>query len=188
MPKSILRAVSVLAAFSLGFGCIVHFGGARWHTFYCTTVLPATRWSPHVERFRDCSSVKQTLLRDSFENVAEGPQSDYPGWTVLTCADKSRQARFRVKVERDRSAVTIFPRVSGSASGVELFDLHESTRRKLFGVQGRDNVWSGVASQYEINLGCVDEGDKPDISVVELEFILQGPWAQVWSKDGTIFY
>ncbi|WP_243313798.1 hypothetical protein [Fundidesulfovibrio agrisoli] len=188
MSRKALYALALCAALLSGMSAVVYFQSERWHTFYCTAVLPAARWSPKVVAFRECSNVRHTVIVDSFENVREERPEEYPGWTVLTPDDKSREARFRVKLLRDRAEAVIFPRASGADSGVELFELLDSSRRKLFGMAGRNGAWTDVASQYNVNLGCVFDGYKPQDFGVVLEFALKGPWAQVWCKNGAVFF
>ena len=175
---------------ALGVGAAVIWFGARqpWQTLYCAALAPLTTWSPKAEGLLKCSNVTQGLVPDRNINVVFEPQAEQPGWQVVTNVDKSRQGRFRVRVLRDRASLVFFPRVSGQTSGVEVFEVRDHQTRKLFDLRGQDSVWTPVGGRYALNLGCTLQGYLTDVHDVTLEFVLHGPWPQVWCRGEDVFF
>lgn len=160
-----------------------------WHGVYCDLVLPLTTWQPRVERLLECSNVRQARL-PAFDLNVEEQDTEYPGWKVFVPRDKSLPGRVRLKVSWERDRMVIFPRLNGPGNDVSVFQVMDvdHTRKPLFVLHGARREWTPVGGQYEVNLGCVREAMDAQVFDIVLEIELFGPWAQVWHKDGQVFF
>lgn len=136
-----------------------------------------------AERFLARSSVKQKMISasPSLHNVPDG---ETPGWSRLESTSTDTPASFVAEVQPGRDLLIVYPRVGGGSS-VALYQLGpDGKREELLALHGRDNAWTPVSGQYPIRLD-------PLLKVgggYRVETILHGPWAQLWNKNGTIFF
>ena len=186
--SSIHALAAVILAAAVGSGAVFCTKKQTWHTVYCSAVLPFTTWTPRAAGLLECSNVTQGPGKSGPENIEDQQQEGVSDWKTFTTADKSREGSFRVRVKRDRAFVMFYPRVNGGDSGVEVFEISGTDRRKLFDLKGQDGIWSPIGQRYEINLGCTMVGFAPEEEDVELEFVLKGPWAQIWHKAEAVFF
>ncbi|WP_428564747.1 MAG: hypothetical protein ACP59X_02785 [Solidesulfovibrio sp. DCME] len=182
------KSLLVVAALVAGAAVVFYFSSRRWHTVYCSAILPLVSWAPQASGLRSCSNIVQSIEPDSLDNIGSEAQEGQPGWLALTCKDKARTGRFRLKVLRDRAWMLYYPRANGTDSGVEVFVKKDGQVRKLSGMTGSGAGWSDIGAQHGVNIGCVFDGDRAESFTVELEFVLRGPSAQVWAKDGAVVF
>jgi hypothetical protein len=182
------KSLLSLAALACGAALVLSFSSHRWHTVYCSAILPFVSWGPQASGLLSCSNVVQAIEPDSLDNIALEPQEGQPGWAAMTVRDKARGGRFRLRVTRDRAWMLYYPRANGPDSGVEVFVEKDGQVRKLAGMTGSGVGWSDIGARHPVNIGCVFDGYKAEPFAVELEFILHGPSAQVWAKDGAVLF
>ena len=149
--------------------------------FWCNMVVPFMDSKIGLTHLLDCSNVRQEVL--SRENIVEEP-ADVAGWTICRPADPSRAAVVIVKVKKDREHVIFYPRMSGLETFAEVWEAGQPTR--LVRVSGIA-VWSPIGEQHSVRLMCAEKGWHNDYDVT-LRLVLFGRWAQIWIKDGRIFF
>lgn len=159
-----------------------------WQSLYCSTVLPLTKWQPVSVGLFNCTNVVQHIDNLHNKNVLIEKQPDYPGYNTIRPEDESQPAVFRVVVRRDRSGVMLLPRFVGRDCRVQIFQIRDELKRKLFDLRGSSDSWTPVGRRYEVNLGCVENGDTDPVSDVVLEVILTGKWTQLWALDRDVFF
>jgi hypothetical protein len=161
-----------------------------WQATYCGMVLPLTTWRPGVARLLDYSNALQEQMPEFDRNLEEQPQAEQPGWRVLTPRDKTLPAKVRLKIKWERDRMVFFPRVSGPGDSVKVYQITgiDYDRRLMFTLRGDASGWSPVGGQFEVNLGCAVAPVYGQVFDVVLEIEMAGPWAQVWLKDGQIFF
>jgi len=159
-----------------------------WHTIYCTALYQLTSWNPKVTAFRMCSNVNQKVVQELCTNLEWVEQVGQLGWFAISNADKTQPGRIRIRVFRDRDSVVFFPRLNNASSKIEIYEIRDHNRRKLFSISGNDTSWTAMGEQHSINLGCCIDGYLADVYEVDFEIILSGPWAQIWVSKDMIFY
>lgn len=148
---------------------------------WCNMVVPFMDSGTGQTYLLDCSNVRQEVL--SRENIVAEP-ADVPGWTVLRPVDPGRPAVLTVKLKKDREQVIFYPRMSGPEAFVEVWEEGQPTR--LACVSGRA-AWSPIGEQRLVRLLCAQNGWRNDYDVT-LRLVCSGRWAQIWIKDGRIFF
>lgn len=109
--------------------------------------------------------------------------SGYPRWDVLSPGDVV-SASFVVDMENIASDAVFYPRVSGLDGAVTVYALDESGgRRELMSLKGLPEVWTPISAQYPVNLSSLAGKGK-----VRLLVELKGRFAQVWTKNGSVFF
>jgi hypothetical protein len=88
------------------------------------------------------------------------------------------------------NALTFFPRASGGDSAVEAAafadgaDIGAAAKPAASArLQGKAGEWSPISARWTLPLTCLNRGEPPRVRVT-----LQGPWAQLWVRDGAAFF
>ena len=153
---------------------------------WCELVVPFRSVTDNREKFLCCSNVEQEVSYSEEDNVALSP-ADVEGWMKLSPRDPARPATIRVKVIKDRDDLVFYPRVGGADSTVSVMQPNGGWPRPLFRLRGQAKTWTSISRQYRLCAACLDNSfDRGYMS--SLEIVLQGPWAQLWTKDGKIFF
>ena len=173
-----------------GFGCGLVFLNYTnpWHKIYCGSVLPLVTWSPITTGLFLCSNVTQSIKPEYSKNISLLPQPEHPGFSVYSPLDNSQPAVFRMVVKRDRPLMYIFPRTNGVDCRVQVYEVRDELKRKLFDVRGDKNGWSPIGKRYELNIGCVEDGVNSEVFDVVLEFVLTGKWSQIWVHNHVVLF
>jgi hypothetical protein len=159
-----------------------------WHSFYCSTVLPLSRWTPICAGLFKCSNIVQKIDSLYRKNIVVEEQQDYPGYNTLRPLDESQPAVLRIVVKRERSSVILLPRLNGPDCRIQVYEIRDELKRKLFELNGNNLGWSPVGQRYELNIGCVDNGDSDNVFDVSLEIVMTGKWMQLWALGEDVFF
>lgn len=114
---------------------------------------------------------------------ARDEATDIPGWRVYTVPEGQTVVDLVFTVQTDRDAVLFFPRANGRNSSVEVAVLAGGKAEPLTVLRGPDEAWTPVSARYAVSLRCLERG-RPLV----LRVRLTGPWAQLWHKDGQVFF
>lgn len=158
-------------------------------------------WRPNLtqgleQRFPEGSAVAQRLVEPSASESPAGAglrdeATDTPGWRQYMVPEGKASQTLVFQVETDREELLFLPRASGPDSGVEVAVLSRATEGatagakgvSLVAMRGKQEAWTPISALYRIPLACQDR-DKPLV----LRVTLSGPWAQLWHKDGQVFF
>ncbi|WP_243438842.1 hypothetical protein [Fundidesulfovibrio soli] len=183
-----LKILSAMVLFILGVVFVASGQGNPLNQIYCSVLLPVTRWSPSIVGFFSCSNVVQSKLNEFDRNLALEPQPDFQGYAVFTPLDASQPGVFRMQVKHDRQLMFFFPRMHGDDCRVEVYEVVDEYKRKLFTIRGDKSNWTPVAQRQVLNMGCTQDAVLGKVSDTVLEFVLIGKWAQIWTKDSAVLY
>jgi len=131
-----------------------------------------------------CSNIPQSIdwARTTNVTLAKG---DVEGWDVLTPTDPEQPAVLSVKLDRDRDEAIWFPRMSGEECAITVLTDGNRPVDRLRGAAS----WTPIGARRRLNLRCLRYGDVEHDDVGELIRIqMYGKWAQVWSKQGMVFF
>lgn len=137
----------------------------------------------------DCSNKKQSIDFQSFQNIDNVP-ADVPGWSILSPRDKSLPGVFLVtlKVSGSDSDFIFYPRIEGPSDSIQVFEDRRYPSR-LFSLSKKAKGWTPIGAQYSVCRSCFEADYTQTKSYqVTLKITLYGDWAQVWHKDGKVFF
>lgn len=137
------------------------------------------------EGFLRCSNVDQEILGTS--GVTDEP-ADVPGWSIYRPVRPDAPGSIRLRIRRDRDTAFFYPRVSGRDSAVTLAEPTVNIVREWVVVRGQNAVWTPISRRYIANLACLGHGDPAPGPAQEIEFILTGPWAQLWHQGDAVLF
>ncbi|GAB6037996.1 hypothetical protein JCM15519_25550 [Fundidesulfovibrio butyratiphilus] len=178
---------AVFAALALAAGVIVFARSPNAVALaWCELAVPFQSVTDNREKLFCCSNVEQEIAYTDADNVALSP-ADVTGWMTLSPRDPARPARVRVQVIKDRDELLFYPRVGGADSRVSVIQPNGGWPRPLFLLQGREGAWTSISRQYRLCVACLDNSFDRGYRA-SLEIVLQGRWAQLWTKDGKIFF
>lgn len=149
---------------------------------FCNIVAPFKQTNNGQSYLLSCSNVRQQII--SMQNVIHEHDTD-SGYDILKVQDSKNPGIVEVQVKKDRQQVLFYPRLSGKDTTVEI--LEGSTSRRLFFAEGIAGKWNPIGEQHTVSLYCAQEGFNQDYDVT-LRLVLKGQWAQVWTKNGCIFF
>ena len=155
----------------------------------CAVLERIGRPVPWSEEFLPCSNIVQHIDREASHNIRE-ERGEVEGWVKITAADPAKEATVVVGFKKTpgQRRVVFYPRVSGEGSEVTV---HEDVRAPglLFLLRGQPGVWSPLGGQYPFNFLCLEYGFQIRKSFeARVVITLRGPGAQVWQKDGLVFF
>ncbi|WP_243359811.1 glycosyltransferase family 39 protein [Fundidesulfovibrio terrae] len=135
-----------------------------------------------AERFIPKSRLEQRMVAGS--DLASNADADMPGWSRLEVSLEKEQGVFLAELDPGVQQMIVYPRV-GDGSSVGFYQLGPDGRREeLLALHGAGEAWTPISAQYPIMLN-------PGLTIggkYRVEILLQGRWAQVWNKNGTIFF
>jgi len=149
---------------------------------FCNIIDPFIQSEVGNTYLMPCSNVRQRII--SMENVVES-SGGVEGYTILTLQDPEKPGTIQVSVTNDRRYILLYPRMSGKDSSIEVWV--GSMSRPMASIRGKSDVWNSIGEQHFISLYCEEFGFKQDYDVL-LRIVLEGRWAQVWIKDGMVFF
>ncbi|MFZ5426393.1 MAG: glycosyltransferase family 39 protein [Thermodesulfobacteriota bacterium] len=133
------------------------------------------------QAFLKPGGVPQTAAWESATNIADAPAPEASGWNVLGPKDPALPALLQATL-RPGDGVVFYPRLSGPGDSVLVFEIMpDRTERPVFMMTGADGEWTPISAQYPLVLPGGD-GER------SLRIELRGRYAQLWHKDGTIFF
>ena len=144
------------------------------------------------QRFPEASAVAQQMVEPHASASPAGAglrdeATDTPGWRQYMVPEGQASLALVFQVETDREELLFLPRASGPDSGVEVAVLSGVTAAAkavpLAAMHGKQGAWTPISALYRIPLACQDR-DKP----LTLRVTLSGPWAQLWHKEGQVFF
>jgi len=108
--------------------------------------------------------------------------SDYPGWAVLSPKD-GQTAVLTVDLGKAGPDAVYYPRVSGLDGSVTVYAVDKGGRRReLATLKGLPGVWTPISAQYLVGLSSLADGE------TRLQVELTGRFAQLWAKNGQVFF
>lgn len=162
--------------------------GGYVHAVDCSIFSMADMPRQGLEHLLACSTLEQTIVQESTINTVIEP-ADVSGWQFIKPREPNSEAVVRVRVRRERPGEAVFyPRISGTASSVAVYDSSITPRAVLFRLQGYAPGWTPVGRQYLLPLACVRDGWKKDVFFMDITIVLQGADAQLWMRDGKILF
>lgn len=164
--------------------------GAWWtpHIFHETgclfvRVFPAKATGP--DKLLACSNIIQSV-EPSPEGGLRDLEADVPGWRMFTSS--GAPGRLMVQFRKSVGPYTFYPRLDGEADSISIYEWLGKERRLLYRQQGNSAGWTPVARRMLFCAECVRNGWSEEEFPVTLEIVLDGPHAQLWHKNGVIFY
>lgn len=136
-----------------------------------------------AERFIAKKGVEQRMLAADAGLISEA-DPDVVGWERLVVVPGTEKGVFLAEVARGNERLIVYPRVGGGAS-IGFYQISPDGRRhELLTLKGREGAWTPISAQYQLSLNpAFSVGD-----AYRVEILLQGRWAQLWNKNGTIFF
>ena len=143
-------------------------------------------WRPNLmqgieQRFPGPSEVVQRMV--DRPSILRDEATDTPGWRQYAVAPGQTSQVLEFEVRTGREELLFLPRASGRDSGVEVAAIAAGKAERVFAMRGNDTAWTPISALYRIGLAC-QERDAP----LTLRVTLFGPWAQLWHKDGQVFF
>ncbi|WP_243311732.1 hypothetical protein [Fundidesulfovibrio agrisoli] len=179
-PRVWLPMLLCVAAVAAGLSLYPDF----FLTVRCSCVEPFKSAPLAKGQLLGCSNITQTISWERSSNVTLA-KGDVEGWDVLTPTDPNLPAVLAVEVSRDRDQAVWFPRMSGEECAITVLTEGNRPVDRLRGTA----QWSPIGARRWLNLRCLRYGDVDHDDVVELIRIqMYGRWAQVWSKQGKVFF
>lgn len=123
------------------------------------------------------SSGPEQRLVDSRGSVVN-PSEEAPGWSTVRPQSQTSEASLTYEVE-DSPGAMFYPRVGGGSTVFVYLLEPGGGRRELIKLPGRTGAWTPLAGKYPLPLPR---------GTSRIEFVLQGPWAQLWVRDGTAVF
>ena len=183
-----MKALAGFIFILIGAGIVTMKSANTWNNFYCSTLLPLTQWTPVATGLFKCSNIIQSINPLYTRNILIESQPEMPGYNTFRPQDETQPAVFRITVKRDCSRIMLLPRFNGQDCRIQIFEIRDELKRKLFDAQGTSTGWTPIGQRYELNLGCVSKGDTNDVFDVVLEVVLTGKWMQLWALNNDIFF
>lgn len=152
------------------------------HKAQCAATLPAVDPPAGRSRFLGCTNIEQRFVPSGADSLA----AKEPGWSLLTPTEDAATVRVTLRKSTDRAV--FYPRVSGPAGKIAVYELIGSFRKELFRLSRTGEGWTGIGVQYPVCLACVENGWSAEEFPVTLEIVLQGRGTQLWHKDDIIFF
>lgn len=116
-------------------------------------------------------------LLDS-QGCVVSPSEEAPGWGTVRPKSQTSDASLTYEVE-DSNGPVFYPRV-GEGSTVFVYLLEPGGgRRELVKLPGRTGAWTPLSAKYPLPLPR---------GTSRIEIVLQGPWAQLWVRDGAAVF
>jgi len=162
--------------------------GGFVHSVDCSVLNMASMPHKGLDYLLIYSPLEQAIVQGETTNVVIEP-ADVAGWRFLKARDPGSEAVIKVRVRRERPGEVVFyPRISGTASSVAVYDTSVTPRSMLFRLKGDSPGWTPVGRQYLLPLACVRNGWKNDVFFMDITIVLQGADAQLWMRDDKIFF
>lgn len=182
-----VRLAPVLAG-ALLFGLLWGRFGSPAHLVECLALEQATTPWLDTSHLFSCSNVRQAVMPELSQNVKRMP-SDVPGWDMWVAEESSMPGVLAVKFVKDRPRMIFYPRMSGTDSGVGVFEGHkDGPMKRLASVTGADKSWTEIGKQCAVNVSCVEHGHLDKEFDVIVYFVLTGPWSQLWTNNQSILF
>lgn len=140
------------------------------------------------EKLQMCSNIMQSKNNERTQNVRDMP-ADQDGWRMYVVDDSSKPGfiTFRIRKEPDVDFLVFYPRIFADSDSIEVRALDTSflaARLRHF-----RSGWTPIGAKMKVDLGCLDYGWITDRTIeVPVTIILKGKTAQVWHKDGAVFF
>lgn len=182
MRRQNILYLIVLAAVVVGFMSLYDgfFARAR-----CEFGFLAQKSAFLGDKFLGCSNIDQEILGVS--GVTD-EATDVPGWRIYKPSAPDVPGTIRLRLRKDRDTAFFYPRVSGRDSAVVVAEPTSNIVREWAVVRGDGHGWTPVSRRYVVSLRCIGRGGPETDAPVEIHAILSGPWAQLWHRDGTVFF
>lgn len=175
--------------YSLGM-VLALLAGALWtpHLYYETLclfvrVLPAD--APGPDRLLACSNIEQSIVPSSLMKVRDIP-ADAPGWRLFTSSGEAGSLNIRFR--KSAGKFVFYPRLGGTSDSITVYEVLGQSRRLLYFERGDAKEWTRIARKRLLCTECVSGGWSAEDVEVEVEVVLEGPGAQLWHKDGIVFF
>jgi len=159
--------------------------------FACIRCLVnSARESTHFsgEKLQMCSNIMQFKDNKRTENVRDMPAGQ-DGWRMYIVDDSSKPGfiTFRIKKEPDMDFMMFYPRISADTDSIEVRAMETSFLAAR--LRQSHSGWTSIGAKMRVDLGCLDYGWITDRTIeVPVTIILKGKTAQVWHKDGAVFF
>ena len=169
---------------------VVMLGGAWWtpHFFHetaCLFVRVIPTKAPGPDKLLACSNIVQSVERYP-EAGLHDVEADAQGWRMFTSTGRPGRLMFRFK--KSQGPYVFYPRVNGESDRITIYEVLGEQRRLLYSEHGNSSGWTPVARRMLFCAECVSSGWSEEEFPVELEIVLDGQHAQIWHKDGVVFY
>lgn len=164
--------------------------GAWWtphilHETYCLFVRANPTKAPGPDKLLGCSNIEQVVTQPQHDALRD-VVSDVPGWRMFTST--GRPGRLMVRFKKSQGPYVFYPRVNGESDSIAIYEVLGEQRRLLYSEHGNSSGWTPVARRMLFCADCVSSGWSEEEFSVELEIVLDGPHAQIWHKDGIVFF
>lgn len=136
-----------------------------------------------------CSNKEQQIEMESFKNLSIKP-ADVEGWDVISTINKKEPGFFSITLKKrilDNKYI-FYPRVESPSDEVIIKEeRHFQTR--LFSLHNKGKGWTPIGAQYLLDPDCFEYSSIADKTVqLRLQITLYGDWAQLWVKNGAVFF
>jgi len=163
--------------------------GAWWtphilHESYCIFVRANPTKAPGPDKLLGCSNIEQVVMLK--DEKLRDVVSDVPGWRMFTSTGSP--GRLMVRFKKSQGPYVFYPRLDGESDGIAIYEVLGEQRRLLYSEYGNSSGWTPVARRMLFCVECVSNGWSEEEFFVELEIVLDGQHAQIWHKDGAIFF
>jgi len=136
-----------------------------------------------------CSNKEQKIEIDSFKNLSIRP-AEIEGWEVISTVNKKEPGVFAILLKKRilDDKYIFYPRVESPSDGVIVKEeRHFPTR--LFSLHIKEKKWTPIGAQYVLDSDCFEYSSITDKTVeLHLKITLYGEWAQLWVKNGAVFF
>jgi len=146
-------------------------------------VLPAD--APGPDRLLGCSNIEQSIVLSSMVKVRDIP-ADVPGWRLFTST--SEAGSIRIRFRNSVGKYVFYPRLGGVSDSIAVYEVLGRDRKLLYFERGDAKGWTRIARKRLFCAECVTHGWSDKEAAVEVEVVLEGPGAQLWHKDGFVFF
>ncbi len=113
----------------------------------------------------------------SYENFADVPTHEIPGWRCIGAADADIPGRVKVSVTK-HGTLSLYPRVGSQTDTVKV--INADTGQQLLFLAGIENKFTPLGMRYDLPLKAV-----PDGQVLNFDITVTGK-AQLWLKENSI--
>lgn len=166
------------------------FAGMWWtphilHETSCLFVRVYPAKAPGPDKLLGCSNIEQVVTLTPHEKLRD-IVSDVPGWRMFSSSGSA--GRLLIRFKKSQGPYVFYPRLDGESDSISIYEVLGEQRRLLYFEHGSASGWTPVARRMLFCANCVSNGWSEDEFTVDLEIVLTGPHAQLWHKDGNIFF
>lgn len=145
-----------------------------------------TSKTAHSTGLVSTSRVVHYVEDNGLNQLTAEPQDGFPGWVAYTPRPNAYITRVRLTVSKDTGCVTIYPRIFGADTRIDVFELMDDLKIPMFTLIGERKSWTPIGLRATVSLGytleCESSGKK------NFEIVMYGNKVQLWAKDNSLIF